>query len=85
MTLEEMIRDAHERGDLTHLSIVSVAGGYSSTFSPAKSFGAHFERDADPVQALVKALKSAKLARKPRAKTEKPNAKAPDADPLDFG
>lgn len=85
MTLEEQIRDAIARGDMTHLSVSARADGtWSATFAPAASFGAHHATERDPVKAMQNAIGAAKLARKPRATVTKPG-ETPPAEPLDFG
>ena len=66
-SLEEMIRDLHTRGVLTHLSIVSVAGGYSATF--ASVHGNSMETHRDPVTAMQMAIVAAP---KGRARVTKP-------------
>jgi hypothetical protein len=96
MTLDDLIRDAAKRGELTHLSVVAVAGGFSATFTPASTFGTVHERDADPVIAMTKAIKAVKLARPSSAphytptKTEAANVRGEpgplgDEDDMDFG
>lgn len=60
--LEAHLRAIAERGELTYLSVVPVAGKgfdgvtFVAQLSPASRWG-HFEgRDADPVKALLKAI-----------------------------
>lgn len=80
MTLEEKIRDVAARGELTHLSVVPVAGGWSASFAHASGYGTSFAQDPDPVKAMIKALGMPKLA---RLRMSKPNQK--DDENMDFG
>lgn len=86
-TLDDMIADLATRGELVHLSIVSVAGGFSATFAPASAVGSYStERDKDPVKALKRAIENAKgMKRRSPAKNAKPGAEPVAADDLDFG
>ena len=65
--LEDLLRDLAARGELTHLSIVAVAGKgpggvvYSGSFTPAAQFGHGFSRDADPVKAIFEAVEQARI------------------------
>lgn len=83
-SLEEMIRDADKRGVLTHLSIVSVAGGFSASF--ASVHGHAIERHKDPVEALKAALNAAPKGKARVTKPTDPRTEdAPAADSMDFG
>lgn len=60
--LEAQIRSLAKQGELTYLSVVSVAGKgengivYEARIAPASTFGFAQGRDADPVNAITKAL-----------------------------
>jgi hypothetical protein len=66
-TLEDLLRDLAARGEMTHLSIAAVAGKgpngvvYSGSFCPAAQFGHGFGRDADPVKAILEAVRDKSL------------------------
>lgn len=64
--LEDVIRDIIARGEMTHLSLTPSQNGalWRASFSPAKNFGNSFAEDKDPIAALMRAMTSAKLARK---------------------
>lgn len=96
--LEDMIRAAAKNGELTHMSVVPVAGKgpdgivWSATYSPASQWGAGFGRDADPVKAIKLAMtddRFKKLTRqlgetlKKAAPTDKRAAKALDKLPAE--
>lgn len=61
-TLEAMIRAAAKNGELTHLSVVPIAGKgpdgvvWSASYSPASKWGSGFGRHADPVEAIKLAM-----------------------------
>ncbi len=80
--LEELIRAAAAAGELTHLSIVPVAGkgpqgiGWSASFSPGSAWGTGFAVAADPVDAIIGAMTDERL-RKTVRKIEKVLAEAP--------
>ena len=80
--LEDLLRDLAARGELTHLSIVAVAGKgpggvvYSGSFTPAAQFGHGFSRDADPVKAIFEAVRDKSLKRLVKI-LEKSGAKIP--------
>lgn len=73
--LEEKLRVLAGKGELTYLSLVSVAGkgDYGVVFhaivSPSSRFGHYEARDADPVKALVAALDTVPTS-KPRETTK---------------
>lgn len=71
-SFEELIADVVARGELTHLSVVSVAGGFAATFTPASGFGYTQTRHKDPVQAMRAAIEQTKLARPPKRTVDKP-------------
>lgn len=60
--LEDMIRAAAENGEITHLSVVPVAGkgvnniGWAATYSPASKWANGRAVDVDPVQAIKLAM-----------------------------
>lgn len=54
--LEDMIRAIAEIGELTHLSLNPVAGGWHAVYSPASKWGSGYGRDADPVEAIKQAM-----------------------------
>lgn len=66
-SLEDMIRAAAFNGELTHLSVVPVAGkgkdniSWSASYSPASKWGAGFAVDPDPVQAIKSAMTDTRL------------------------
>jgi hypothetical protein len=75
MTLEKILRDLVARGELTHLSVVPVAGKgpggivYCASLAPATKWGHVYGTDADPVEAILKAYAALKLP-KPREQRE---------------
>lgn len=80
--LEALLRAAAEAGELTHLSLVPVAGkgprnlAWSVSYSPASTFGTGYAVHADPVEAIKLALSDKRLAKVVR-KVEKVLADAP--------
>jgi len=75
-TLEDLLRDLAKRGEISHISLTPSQNGklWRGSFTMCSHFGVSLAEDADPVQALMLALTSAKL-KKPRAKLDlKPNA-----------
>lgn len=81
-TLEELIRDAAARGELNHLSLIGDhKRPFTACFRVASTTSHTFGEDADPVEALKKALAGAKMVRKPRA----PVTVRDDDDDLEFG
>lgn len=69
-SLEDMIRAAAANGELTHLSLIPVAGkgpgniGWAASYSPASKWGQGFGRDPeDPVKALKAALTDDRLGK----------------------
>jgi hypothetical protein len=96
-SLEELIRAAAARGELTYLSVVPVAGkgpnniGWSASFSPGATWGTGYGLAADPVEALKLAMLDKGLGRLPGklektiVTAEKPKGKKPDpVDDSDF-
>lgn len=68
--LEAKIRELAARGELTHFSIVPVAGKgpngcvWSASYCPASKWGAGFGRDADPVKAAMMAFEDMRLPKR---------------------
>lgn len=60
MTLEDRIRELAKKGELTHLSLIPRATKegikFSASYCPAKKWGHSYGEDADPVEALRKAM-----------------------------
>lgn len=91
LDLEDLIRAAAEAGELTHLSVVPVAGtgpkniSWSASYSPGSKFGTGLAVNVDPVQALVNALTDTRLGALTRKVAGKAAAKpAPVAsEPVD--
>jgi hypothetical protein len=58
--LDETLRALAERGELTYLSVVPIAGKggivFSARYTPATGFGHGDGSDADPVEAILKAI-----------------------------
>jgi len=81
MTLEDLIRDAAAKGNMTHLSIIPAPNGTSwrASFTPAKRMGIAYGEDADPVKAMALAIKHG-MKRENLTKTEDDRS-----DDLDFG
>jgi hypothetical protein len=80
MTIDEAIRDVLARGEFCDLSVHSSGKGvFRATFAPASRQGLSHAEAADPIEAMLKAIKGVKLARL------KPNAAKPAADDMDFG
>lgn len=79
-TLDERLREAAAAGELTHFSLVPVAGKgrdgivFAASYSPASKWGHGHARDADPVKAGLAAFDAVKV-KLPRAKIE------PEPDP----
>lgn len=85
--LEDMIRDVAKRGDMTHLSLVPVAGkgpgniAWAATFAPAARFGLGRGHHVDPVEAMKLAMTDTRVKgvvpniRKTLEKSESPRAK----------
>jgi hypothetical protein len=81
--LEAKLRKLAVRGELTHFSIIPVAGKgpggvvWCATYSPASKWGSGFGRDADPITAAMMAFKDVRLPNAVRALAEtSPEAKA---------
>ena len=51
--LETIIREAAKRGELVHISVVAVAGGFAASYTPASMYGVTHTRNADPVAAIA--------------------------------
>lgn len=68
LSLEERLRVLANAGELTHLSILPVAGKgpggivYAASYSPASKWGHGFGRDPDPVEAIHKAIDDERFA-----------------------
>jgi hypothetical protein len=71
MTLEQAINHALERGEFVHLSVYCNAKGkFEASFTAAsRPGGISFAEAADPIVAMVRAITSTSMVRKP-AKTE---------------
>lgn len=80
--LEDLIRNAAKNGELTHLSVVPIAGkgpngiGWSASFSPGSVWGSGFATHVDPVEAIKLAMTDTRLGKIAR-KLEKTIAEAP--------
>lgn len=67
--LEDLIRNAAKEGQLTHLSVVPIAGkgpggiAWSASFSPGSVFGTGFGAHVDPVEAIKLAMTDKRLGR----------------------
>lgn len=66
--LEAKLRELANRGELTHFSIVPVAGKggkggvvWAASYSPASKWGAGFGRDPDPIKAAMMAFADVRL------------------------
>jgi hypothetical protein len=79
MTIDEAIRDVLARGEFCDLSVHASGGVFRATFAPASRQGLSHAEAADPIEAMLKAIKGVKLARL------KPNATKAAADDMDFG
>lgn len=69
MTLEELIRDMAQRGELTHLSLSPVHDGkkhtWAASFCAASPIGGYtFILDDDPAEALCRAITETKLRKR---------------------
>lgn len=62
MNLEDMIQAVVKNGELTHLSLNPIAGGWYATYSPASKWGSGYGRDTDPVEAIKKAITDKRFA-----------------------
>lgn len=66
--LEDMIRAAAKNGELTHLSVVPIAGkgpkgvSWAASYSPATKWGSGFGNDSDPVKAIKLAMNDKRFA-----------------------
>ena len=66
-TLDQLIREMADRGQITHISLVPSQTGkkWRGSFTPASyAGGISFAEDADPVKALIMALDIAKLRKR---------------------
>jgi hypothetical protein len=65
MTLEDLIRDAAARGNMTNLSIAPTPDGkrWRACYAPAKTMGVSFAEDDDPVVAMKEAFRHNKAKR----------------------
>lgn len=69
MTLEELIRDMAQRGELTHLSLSPYEKQWAVSFCAASPIGGYtFILDMDPVEALCRAISETKLRKQRRQK-----------------
>lgn len=65
--LEDMIRAAALNGELTYISIATVAGngpggiGWAATYSPASKWANGFGRHDDPVEAIKLAMNDERM------------------------
>jgi hypothetical protein len=83
ITLDERLREIAARGELTHLSLIPVAGKgtapggvvFSASYSPASTWGHAICTHPDPVEALMMAIDE-KL---PPERRRKPVEEAPPA------
>lgn len=82
-SLDTMIQDLAARGELTYLSLAPVAGKggdkgvvFAAVYSSASKWGHGMARDADPVEALKKAIADVRLP-KVKRKLEEAIAAAP--------
>ena len=58
-SLDGIIRALADKGELTHLSVISSGGGWHASFSPAATWGNGHGFDQDPVAAIHKAIEAA--------------------------
>jgi hypothetical protein len=83
-----MIRAAAKSGNLTHIAVVPSQDGklFRALFAPAKQFGVRYAEDADPVTAILLAMKQdVKPVRKAALAAANPLVipqETVDADPL---
>ncbi len=72
MKLEELIHDMAKRGELTHLSLSPVGKEWAVSFCAASPINGYtFVVDADPVNAICRAIEETKL-RKQRSDAGRP-------------
>jgi hypothetical protein len=82
-SLEDLIRHLALEGELNYLSIIPVAGKgpkdivFSATYSAASKWGHGIARDADPVEALKKAIADHRVKKTAKAPPPPP---APDEE-----
>ena len=74
MTLEDLIRDRAEKGEMVHLSLWHEisSGLWCATYAPAHEFGNSIARDKDPVKACEKAILMPKTKRRVTAAVKEP-------------
>lgn len=72
-TLEELIQAAAKKGEMNHLSVITSGKGFSATYCPASTCAHSTEYDADPAEALRKAIDGWK-PRKRSALKDKPES-----------
>lgn len=77
-SLEEVIRDAAKRGDLTHLSVALAPDGkrWQASYAPARQWHNSIALHADPAEALKRAI----LEFKPRKRAKEKPETATDED-----
>jgi hypothetical protein len=69
--LEAKLRQYAARGELTHFSLIPIAGKgpggvvWCATYSPASKWGSGFGRDADPIAAAMMAFKDVRVPKAP--------------------
>jgi hypothetical protein len=69
MTLENAINDALRRGEFVHLSVVATGKEFEATFASAsRAAGYSVAKAADPIVAMVRAISSTPMVRKPVTK-----------------
>lgn len=69
MTLEEAINHALERGEFVHLSVAATGKMFKATFASASRAGGYTVAEAaDPIVAMVRAITTTPMGRKPVAK-----------------
>lgn len=81
-TLDNLIRDAAKRGELTHLSIAPHGKAWICSYAPASTFGVTHKTHADPCEAIRLAITETKVKR--RRTAEKPGDVHAESD-MDFG
>ena len=82
-TLEAVLRDLAKRGEISHISLTPSQEGrmWRASFAMCSHFGVTLAEDADPVQAILLALTSAKL-KKPRVSIDLTPTKAESVEDL---
>lgn len=76
--LEAKIRELAQRGEISHISLSPSRDGqmWRGSYAMCSTFGVSFAEDPDPVQALLRAMTSAKLRRRAPTKRETDAAEA---------